>query len=198
MNINNIYLNLNKTISKENNMTDVYYIDSSQEWKKKDYILPSRYKKNGMRQEINKLLKKYPNNHIVCVGYSLGDVQLGISETMKNSENIIDALHRGLKEELNITLNNYNFFHKMYKQNNSIIHVITINVNNNVIIDYAVDTVECNNINDSESNDKVVIILHGRLNTLKRKINHFSSSENGLNSLHLIKLKMAKDIYNFL
>lgn len=156
------------------------------------------------------LVQNYPGHHLLCIGYRGDHVQLGLSETAKTTDTPDSIIDRALEEELCVRVrgapmrNRNRVWTPVYQKTNHNfgVHVVQIPVTHPFQIQQ-LDRTElppCSNKDDyaDRRHSKVLVFLHGPLDVLEEAFPSFHTTEEGIESIHLIPITSLSQCFIFL
>lgn len=170
-------------------------------WEKIRCLMPSGYIRKGTLQVFHKIRRNYPDDYIVCIGYTYGnaygDTQFALTETFKTYETSVDeVIDRCLREECSVervgsTGASTSF---VYNEKYATIHCVPMRVTENFRSCEPVVSAEDVDRDDDKSR-KLVLILHGPLHTIQQVFANFYSSEDDIFHLVVIPVWDVSNIF---
>lgn len=170
-------------------------------WEKIRCLMPSGYIRKGTLQVFHKIRRNYPDDYIVCIGYTYGnaygDTQFALTETFKTYETSVEeVIDRCLLEECSVervgsTGASASF---VYNEKYATIHCVPLRVStDNIRPCKPVSTTTEDVDRDDDKSRKLVLILHGPLHAIQQVFANFYSSEDDI--FHLVAIP-AWDVSN--
>lgn len=164
-----------------------------------------------LSESLDYLYSKYPEDLVLCAGYShissgiFSDIQAGYSETLHQGESAMHAFNRGIREEILYDLNDkskikditsvVNSRNLVSYKKTSICHV---NVNSsNMFTKINKETFVTERGNDNRSH-KALILIHGSVEILKETFNIFSTTEDYRSTVKENRNKYFISSYNLI
>lgn len=170
-------------------------------WELIHAITPSGYIRKGSLQVFQKIRRSYPNDHILCIGYSRGDTQFAVTETFKTYETHVDeVVDRCLCEELSMERipdqSRLDCLSFTYYEKFATIHCVPMRVSIDNIRPCANSLVTPTDLDaNDDKTRKLVLLLHGPPDVIHTLFSRFSSVEKDIS--HLVSVPVQRIPYVF-
>lgn len=196
-------------VNKKPKNNTIYSITTNS-WSICNHVIPSTYKKNGMKDMFDHIKQKYPDDYVICITYKAGDTQFAVSETCKKFDltnkklDPLKTIIRGLKEELLREIDGSQFVklnggNKIkHKDQNVYYYSLNLNTINNNYSNVDIESLLPDNKEDDNNTMKSIAIIHGDLANIQNVIPTFSSSEPGISAFTAIPMNKLSSVFKFL
>jgi hypothetical protein len=170
-------------------------------WEKIYSLLPSGYIRKGTLQVFHKIKRNYPDDYIVCIGYTKGDTQFALTETFKTYETSVEqVVDRCLQEECSMerikTASSLDSLSFVYNEKYATIHCVPMRVSFDNLRPCGPDSVVADDINrDDDKTRKLVLILHGPLYVIEHVFSQFYSHEDDISHLVAIPVREVSQVF---
>lgn len=162
------------------------------DWERIYSLSPSGYIRKGTLQVFHKIRKNFPDDHILCIGYSWGDTQFAITETFKTYEtHVDDVVDRCLQEELSMErIEKMECIPYIYNERFATIYCVPFRATHENLQSCHYDPVPEKDLDkDDDKTRKLVLLLHGPFPVIQKLFARFSSLEHNIS--HLISIPMT-------
>lgn len=182
-------------------ITNKNYHESST-WERIHSLLPSGYIRKGSLQVFQKIRRSYPNDHILCIGYTRGDTQFAVTETFKTYEQQVDeVIDRCLLEELSMERvpdrSHLDCLSFTYHERFATIHCVPMRVSYDNIrpctTPLSTDPIDLD-ANDDKTR-KLVLLLHGPPDVVLTLFSRFRSVEKDISHLVSVPVQSVPHVF---